>query len=309
MLIWSRAKKMKSIIPFSAIILLTFANPVFGQEEESKPIKKVVIRDFFVQTGFYSGSNSNGTLTDFKTLAPQSLLLNNSFTDYSQSGGYSTGNNMFSVMLGIQFRDKQKTAYKTNPLLRLGISYFNMSTLSGYLYKQDRKPYDTLISAQTGQPVYIDSVTSKNYNLTYSSEQLRFDGSLIFRTNPKARWSLYSGIGFSAGISMNAKTHINYSKHDRLETRFPNTSTFFYNNFSSIGTSTFENYRNQNNFGLSVYIPMGIDFRTGTKKEFWKRIHLFYELRPGLNITSIPELHTEANTNIQYGLGLRVTWN
>ena len=47
----------------------------------------------------------------------------------------------------------------------------------------------------------------------------------------------------------------------------------------------------------------------GKKKEFWKRTHLFYELRPGINITSIPELGTITNSSNQHGLGLRVTWN
>ncbi|GCD78987.1 hypothetical protein [Schleiferia thermophila] len=301
---------MKTTNILSAVILLTVSFSVFGQEQQPKTINKISIHDIYIQTGFFSERNTNGTLSDFKTLAPQSVLLNNNMTDFSQSGGFSlTSNTMFSVMLGLQFSDKQKTIYKANPLLRLGISYFSGTTLTGGLYKEDRKPYDTLTSTQTGQTVYIDSITTKNYSMNYSSEQLRFDGSLIFRTNPEARWSIFTGIGITAGLSINANTDIYYSNYGRTETRYANGNTSSSYGYSSSDNSKTEKFRNKSNFGLSSYIPMGIDFRIGKKKEFWKRTHLFYELRPGINITSIPELRTITNASIQHGLGLRVSWN
>ena len=70
-----------------------------------------------------------------------------------------------------------------------------------------------------------------------------------------------------------------------------------------------EYYKNKNNFGFSAYIPMGIDFRIGRKRKFWKQIHLFLELRPGINGTSIPELRTIVNSSMQYGFGLKVSWD
>ena len=302
--------KMKTTNILSAIILLTVYSSVFGQEQQPKTVKRISIHDFYIQTGFFSERNTNGTLADFKTLAPQSVLLNNNMTDFSQSGVFGKrGNTMLSVMLGLQFSDKQKTIYKANPLLRLGISYFSGTTLTGGSYKEDRKPYDTLTSTQTGQTIYIDSVTTKNYSMNYSSAQLRFDGSLIFRTNPEARWSIFTGIGITAGLSINANTDIYYSNYGRTETRYANGSTSSSYNYSGNNNSKTEKFRNKTNFGASTYIPMGIDFRIGKKREFWKRTHLFYELRPGINITSIPELRTITNASLQHGLGLRVSWN
>jgi hypothetical protein len=302
---------MKATQILSAVLLLTvsFYSKLFGQEQQPKTIKRVIIHDFYIQTGMFLDINANGTLYDFKALAPQSVLLNNNLTDYSQSGGFGwTGNSMFSAMLGLQFRDKQKTNYSSNPLLRLGISYFSGTNLTSNLYKDTRKTYDTLTSNQTGQKIYLDSVTSQNYGMNYSSQQLRFDGSIIFRTNPEARWSLYAGIGITAGLSINSKTEIYYSKYTRAENPYSNNN---YTSYSSSGSSTYksENYRQKNNFGASTFIPMGVDFRIGKKREFWKRTHLFYELRPGINITSIPELRTITNASLQHGLGLRVSWN
>jgi hypothetical protein len=153
----------------------------------------------------------------------------------------------------------------------------------------------------------MDSIIRKNLGMKYSSEQLRFDGSLIFRTNPEARWSLFTGIGITAGFSFNAYSEIYFSQTNSIEARFPNgNSSTYYSHFGNDWET--EKFRNKNNLAFSTYIPMGIDFRIGKKSEFWKQTHLFYEIRPGINMTSIPELRTLTNRTIQHGLGLKVSW-
>jgi len=298
---------MKSSNLLSTAILLVGFSSGFGQTEQSK-VKRISIQEIYIQTGLFSERNASGTLKDFQSLAPQSILLKKDFTGYSSSQGVSlTSNTMFSILVGIKFSDKQKTTYKANPMVRVGLSYFSGSTLIGSLNKEDRKRYDTLTSAQTGQTIFSDSVSSKSTGMNYSFEQLRFDGSVIFRTNPEARWSLFTGIGITAGLSINAHTEIYDSKSDRTETPYSNgNNSFSYNSYG--GEWRTEKFRNKNNFGLSTYIPMGVDFRIGKKREFWKRTHLFYELRPGINMTSIPELRTVANASVQHGLGLKVSW-
>jgi len=300
---------MKTTNILSVAIFPTISFSLFGQEQPPKTIKKISIHDFYIQTGMFLERNTNATVTDFKTLASQSVLLSNNLTDFSSSSGVFsvTGNTMFSAMLGLQFSDKQKTSLKTNPLLRLGISYFSGTALTGSLYKEDRKRYDTLTSTQTGQTIYMDSVTTESYGMNYSYEQLRIDGSFIFRTNPSARWTIYSGIGVTAGISINAQTDIYHSIDKHTE----QANNGNYSSYSYTGMETFdrEKIRNKTNFGISSYIPLGIDLRIGNKKEFWKRLHLFYELKPGINITSITELRTITNATLQHGLGLRVSWD
>lgn len=291
--------KINNLLLVSILLIASFS--VLSQTEQPKVIKRISVNDVYVQVGLLSEFNKNGTLSDFKTLAPQSTLLNNDFTTYTQSNGsVLTSNAGFSYMLGLQFRDREKTNYKSNPLLRLGVSYFGGTTLDGNLYKQERKHYDTLFSKQSGKEYYLDSVTTTNYSMSYRSQQIRFDGSLIFRTNPSARWSFYSGMGITIGASINAQTDVFYSKYTS-----GNGSSY-----SFAGSSyKFETYRNKNNIGFSGYIPMGIDFRIGKKREFWKMTHLFYELRTGINMTSISELRTITNGGIQNGLGVKVTWN
>jgi hypothetical protein len=248
-------------------------------------------------------------------LAPQSELLSSNLLDFSQSGGrVFNGGAALSVMLGFKFSDKERTSYRANPLLRLGFSYSSGSYLSNNTFNEFRFPYDTLTSNQTGEQVYVDSVISRSSGANYRSDQIRFNGSLIFRTNPEARWSLYSGIGITAGVSLNATTDIYYTTNLGTETvnsndnGYGNGYGYGYENNSSSETIS-ESYRNNTNFGFSAYVPFGIDFRLGKKREFWKRLHLFYEIKPEISVVSIPELYTITSARLQQGVGIRVTFD
>ena len=274
----------------------------YGQEKEKEQLKRIIICNVFVQAGFINRTPTFGTVTDFKLLAPKSVLLNSDFSGYSQTFGWSL-KSMYSISTGIKFRSKKKEVYKSNPILRFGVSYFSGSILSGGVYKFERKPCDTLYPTQTWQTIYLDSVTWSSYKMNYTSDQIRFDGSFIIQTNSQERLTLFTGLGLTAGLSMNASTDIYYDKVVRTEER-GNGTPYFYSN-----SSTSEKFINKNNGGYSIYIPMGVDFRIGNKNAFWKQMHLFYELKPGINMTSIPELRDITNANFQHGLGLKVSWN
>jgi len=298
--------KLISFLSSSSLLLISS----FGFAQEQAPTKKcrMQIQDVFLNTGVFLEQNGSGMLSDFRTLAPQSAVLN-TMNDVSNSDGFTImGNSSFSALVGIKFKNKNSESYKSNPLLRLGISYFTGSALSYSTFNDTRKPFDTLTSAQTGQTIYIDSLSYQSHTMNYTSEQLRLDVSVLFRTNPEARWSVFGGLGITAGLSLNANTHIHYNKFDRTEARFPNGNNSFTNSSLTNETRITERFQNSNNFGASAYIPMGVDFRIGKKREFWKQMHLFYELRPGINTVSIPELRTLTNASMQHGIGLRVSW-
>jgi len=302
---------MKNYNFISSVLFITCFSSAAGQPGEQKTIKLICISEFYIQTGLLFERVEHGSLSDFKKLANQSVLLNNNLADYNNfSGSILQANTFLSVMVGIKFRNKEKTNYRTNPVLRLGISYFSSSQLSGALGNSERNTYDSLTSGQTGQKVYLDSVTRSFYGMYYTSDQLRLDGSIIFRTNPEARWSLFTGIGFNVGFSINSNTDVYYSKFEDKQLRNPDGSINFssHSSYYSENNGKSERFRNKTNIGFSTFIPMGIDFRIGKNSEFWKRIHLFYELRPGINITSIPELQTITTGSLQHGFGLKFSW-
>lgn len=289
-------------------VLLTVSLVTFGQQS-SDVIKGCRINEYSVQTGLFGGSSSSSSLSDFNVLAPNSFLLNSniipdlqSFSPYSYNSG---SNSSFSALLGFQFSNKQKTKYNKYMQLRVGITYSNNSIISGRMYNNERIRFDTLTSSQTGYSTYLDTVVTKSLDMNYSSEQLRLDGALIFRTNPDARWSIYSGIGISAGFSFNAKTTIVYGINYRIENQNGDNQTSYMECFD--GDSKVEVFTNKNNFGFSAYIPLGINLKLGKNSEFWKKVNLFYEIRPSIGVTSIPELRTIINTSVQQGIGFKIS--
>jgi hypothetical protein len=131
------------------------------------------------------------------------------------------------------------------------------------------------------------------------------DISLIYRTDPKARWQFYGGIGLTAGASLKSYTTIDYMVGSNLQS----TDYYFYPMYSNqVSDYKNEYFRNSADFGLSAYVPLGIDFRMGKKRPFWKRTHLFYEVRPGAAFSSIGDLSSFANIAVQQGLGIKVNW-
>lgn len=285
-------------------ILFALCSSVFGQEEQGMSIRKNRVTDIYIQTGFFSQNDKSGTLEDFKRIASQSVLLSNDFKGYSKiDGNFSSAPKiivgMFSVVVGIKFHDPHKEPYKNTPQLRLGFSYLVGSILSCNLYKSDIKEYDSILSPQTGQMMDLDSIKTNTYHLSYTSQQLRFDGSIIFRTNQNARLSLYSGFGITAGLSLNAYTDIYSHEFYFIETGIHTSSL-------SQPIDAEEKTRVKNNVGISLYVPLAVDFRLGKKNETLKRIHFFYEFRPGFNFTSIPELRTLSHASLQQGFGIRI---
>jgi hypothetical protein len=294
------------------VLLSAFFTCAFSQEKAENE-KRIRVTDFYLKTGHFISKSSHGSITDFRTLAPESILLNKTIPDFNYSF-YFPSNAAYSALLGLQFRGKNnhheanngKKSTNMSTQLRLGVSYSSALNFIGYSSKEDRKTFDTLTSAQTGEMYFVDSITSNSYSAVYSSNQLQFDGSFIIRTNPQKRWSVYSGIGFLAGFSLVANTSVYYTNSQSIESY--NVESYLSKSYHVSFHVESEKHSNKTSSSLSAYIPIGIDFRIGKTNEFWKKIHLFYEAKPCINRTSIPELRTITNLGLFHGIGLRVSW-
>ena len=298
---------MKTLkIKLSAGVLLASCLSVSAQDQAQEPVKGLRVNDVYVQVGGNLGMSRHGTLNEFKKLAPNSDLLNKISGDVSFYKGYNNENVSFISSVGFKIRNKEKTDYLDNLSFRVGISYLNGTSLSGYFNINETNGYDTLTSSVTGNTFYLDSVTSHSFNAKYSYDQVRLDMNVLFSTQSESRWSLYTGMGISFGMSINAETTISYNKNEPRPFYEPSLQQSSPNYYSSTyRAEKTELYRNQTNIGASAYIPMGVDFRFGNKKEFWKHLHLFYEMRPGINYTSIPELGNQTNAFMLHSIGVR----
>lgn len=279
---------MKKVTLLAALVLSTAA---FSQ--------KLKISEIHISSGSGSMGTKDGTLTDFAKLAPNSAILGMDLSQltpynytYYRGFGMNAGSNTTSLQLGLQCAKMPKITF------RVGLTHVNnygLLSAQGSFYES--APYDTLTSSQTGAQSFVDSSYSKSYEMNYSNQQVRLDGALIFRMFSEKRWSLQAGLGASFGMSYRATTSLRYWESSSI-----NSNTLSYYNES--GKS--ETFQNKNSLGASLYIPLGVDFCIGKKREFFMPFHLYAETRPSLNINSINGIGTSFSPGMSSAVGLRV---
>ncbi len=117
----------------------------------------------YLQNGAFYGAGK-GSVSDFQTLAPQSVLLQQDLSVYH---AYPVMNFTFpgqsqSLSVGL------KMAKLPNATLRLGLMHTNQQNalaIGGSFTETFR--IDTLTSSQTGDQFFIDSFSTHSYNANY----------------------------------------------------------------------------------------------------------------------------------------------
>jgi hypothetical protein len=252
---------------------------------------------------FMDIDNSKNKLSDFTLLAPGSSILSKDFSAYQTNGYYFSGglmrdnpflsnsSNFQSIQLGLSFAKCPKGT------LRIGISNVHSELLKTAGFKYESYVVDTLISSQTGQMYYVDSTISNYYNGNYSNDQLRLDAAYIFEANAGKRWAFHAGLGLSIGMSYRSTTRLRTEEYIQP-----------YSGFESIANSEnieSETYGNFMVMGGSAYIPLGLNFKLGNKREFWKPFVIYNEFRPTIQLNSIPNNTVKLNVGFGSTLGLR----
>lgn len=234
------------------------------------------------------------------------MILPNNFDGFSSSDRNTSGGQITSVLIGLKFRKKDGSGYRSNPLLRVGIKSSRANTLSASYEKENQSRFDTLHSSNSGEVVYLDSVQFSYYRLDYTSRHFRLDLSMIFRTNPEKRWSLYGGLGLSAGIFYKAETQITKGDQYFVEFEYKDIAAEPEQHFYDDDNYKTEFHRNKSSFGTELYAPIGVDFRIANKSGFFSKIHLHYEIQPVLNMINVPELEAIITGKMNHLIGLRV---
>ncbi len=278
----------KIFLVCTSLIALT----LYAQEE--KPAVRISEVQLLPSTDY--SNTPFGTISDMQRISPQSSILQKDFSSYT-ANNYSVifSQNSFNMLLGLSFRDKP------NMTLRAGVGYSNRTLLGLSMGRTDRYAFDTLTSSLTGQQYFVDSVVHRSLFAYYNTQFLSLESSLIFRTNSEARWALYGGVGLNFGFGFNGRTDITRHEYSTIESQ----GSYNYSN-----DYDFENESNSvaNSYFFGINAPLGVDFRIGKKREFWNRIHLVYELRPGISVYTIPGLENRLTPFVQQALGLRVTF-
>jgi hypothetical protein len=286
-------------MPRFFIYLLFLFPPALCSQETGRSFKlEPAIKDIYFFPAFSFQQANSGTIQDFNTLMPGSEILRDNFNSASsQDGPRKIVTTAFAISAGL---DLINTGEETNihRQLRLGLSFNNLVALNCNYYQERRERYDTV--HQGMQVIYLDSVKKETVSMNHVSQEVRLEASLLFRTLSSGRWSLYGGIGIDAGFSLRSFSVIQSSEELSLE----GPDQEIMGNPAQQKTS--ERQANRTNYGLGTYIPLGLDVGLGNKRAL-RLIHLFLEIRPGINAAVIPETGTLILPYLKAGGGLRMS--
>jgi hypothetical protein len=242
-------------------------------------------------------------ITDFAPLAPGSSILLKDFSNYESSMGYYNFNYPFGM--GMQntssFQSLQVglSLPKCQGTLRLGISNFSNQLMNAYGSYYESHVVDTLISSQNGSMTFVDSTISRNVFGNYNNQQIRIDAAYVWEMNAGERWAFSAGAGLSFGLSYQSKTSLHYTEYTNSYQGYGSYAG------NQITTHESETYKNPMNWGANIYVPLGINFRLGTKRAFWKPWMIYSELRPQLSFNSIPKSGVKFSPGIGSSSGIR----
>lgn len=288
-------KNIISIIVFFSICMHSQA----GTNDSSK---RIYVSEGFISGGAYGQTNPEGTLKNFRGLAPGSTLLLQNYAGYHEYSSGSNGQGNPMIILGIGLRSKCKTNSAT---YRFAVGYGLLTDMEGQYYTTNKFRIDTLTSSRTGQNVYIDSTVDERYTFAHYSRILKLDVSVIWRTSAKQKTKLFAGIGCFAGTSLYSETRIEYSKINRVN--YPSNNYYFGPGLTNQKIS--ETYHQKSQTMAAIYCPFGIDYQLSKKSDFFKNLNLFLELRTQLYYKKIPELGKTIQGGLQVNIGLRYTFS
>lgn len=289
---------MKTLLIFS----LFFSAYAVHAQDSLKPVKKIRVNDVCAQLSIANELNMLTNIDEFRKMFPGSELMKADLSLYTHETRPSSTLNtglVFFAGTSFKFANKTKTAYRKNVRLRAGIS-FNSFELYAQYRKVTIKPFDSIYPS-----IAIDSINQRDYSLGYNGKQIRADISFLWSSNQeKRRLSVYTGLGASGGISLLSTGFVSYNVYRDLQFRDKEPMNAY--NARTTET-TFETFKGVSSYGFSAYVPLGADLRLGKTRNFWKRAHIYYELKPMCSLLIIPGTKTFSNFGIQHGWGLRFT--
>lgn len=280
------------------LLLLFFVFIHFLGISQFKEKKKLQLQSLSIQTGYHFNENIDNDLSNFRKLAPNSKLLENDFSKF-RSSTYNYEQETFSnaIYAHFNFKDNENESTFLHPSFKFGIVYSSSNLLNINYFRSEFFRVDTLVSTRTGNSTFVDSISSQNIDMNYYQSQLFFDASILFSSNPKARWTIYGGFNIGLGFNFSNTTSIYYYRNNYDFQNFNNSRYDF--------DSSEETFRNKNSFSFITGIPVGLDFRMGNLRKNWMKSHVFLEFRPSIYFTSVPELNNIVHSTTQTFFGFR----
>lgn len=282
--------KIKWVLTF---ILAANSFGLFAQESSSN---KLIFNGLSLGVGPFSFSSGISSVATFQKLAPQSELLKMDLKEFNNSYYYNEvkSNTITGGYAHFNIVGKNRSEALFSQSFRIGITYADQSTYYDSYNRIETFTIDTVTSNTTGIQYPIDSTASQSLSMNYNQSQLYIDAAYLLQTGECNRFSLFGGLGAAVGLTIDAFTTVYLSDNFSYSA---NTPQLFQPQDEDYNYKE-EVFKNKVGVAFIASIPLGVDFRIGQNRSFWKNSHLCLEFRPSLYVNQIPELETELTTAV-----------
>ncbi len=248
---------------------------------------------------------------DFTKLAPGSTLYPSAMREDIRMGMMVSWNaSIFNIQLGWTPYISGGTEKSKNRTWRVGLMAQGFQSSLYSNVNENTFRVDTVYQGSNGAIYgFLDSTERYMSNGYYKATAIKADIAHVWSTDSDKRFSLHAGMGVNAGVNVAAQTHIfvnRWSVNELIDTNGDVISSNGY--FNSNDNFQRETFNNKTGFSSTAYIPLGLDFRVGHKREYLKNLHLFSEIRPALNVVVVPETRTYIFPTIQSTVGVKWCW-
>lgn len=295
-----------------AITFIFFVVWVWNSSAQEEAKKKIKIDHIQVSVGGEIGASpmmmSN---EDFSKLAPNTnLYSSSSIEDIRMGQVFSWNATSLKIQLGWRPSSKDGQGKNQHRAWRTGLTAYGFQTNLYSTIKESQFRIDTLYQSSNGLIYgFVDSTERSYSNGYYKATTIKLDLSHIWSTGLDSRINLFAGLGVNAGLNLAPRTEI-------LNNRWRSTSVVDMQGTIISSSGSYDSnvdlereiFHNKMGWAMSAYIPMGIDFRVGQKREYLRNLHLFSEIRPTLNYVHVPETRGYLFPTIQSTLGLKWCW-
>jgi hypothetical protein len=249
-------------------------------------------------------------IDQFRALVPGSVLLLNNYQDHTRSESFYLGGFpavIFSGMLGICLANPGDYTFRKHLMFRFGVSYYGGNHVQGNYMREVISPVDSAMDPVTGRYSYTDSLHRSVLDMHCVSDEIRFDASLVLRTNPKNSLTLYCGAGVSTGCPLMTYSVIEYNRYHQFITRYPDGKREFSESITE--EEAVEQSYERRYFIWMPHAFAGFELRPFQKSPFLSMIHMFYETRVGVNVMVIGGAQNFVTERWHHCVGLKVKWN
>jgi len=280
-----------------AVLLSSAA--VAQDDYASPPSSTGIWGSVYLASGASSIDDRRLLSSDYRLLLTGTEFVEEDLSAYRQNNYFWAGNSgSRAVVLGLGIHPFMNNDRK-GPELRMGVSYASVRAGRLGYERSERYTLDTLVSSSSGIVFFVDSTFTSRYDMGHNAERFGLDGSLIFRTGGRSRWSLHGGVGLALGARFNARTWVN--KADEGVVNYPGMSGRY-----ELIASRYEEVDNSGGMWVAFQAPIGVGFRLSRRSNLLGRMDLYLEGRPGMLVQGNKELGTVTSFGSQSLFGLRV---